>query len=149
MKTITLSQKGQNLLNSLKSELEAKRQQEQDRNNRILDCQVEDTDCFRSIHANQIGQRVTEAKIEILENGGVSTFPRLADLEGNELPAKLVNGRYGMCWRLENGTFVGWSSDKTLQKKGYQVIHVERPAWVAYGENSAIIFEIQENKATI
>ena len=147
METITFSQKGQELLDSLKRQLVEREQQAEDRSNRILNCEVEDTDCFRSIHANFVGQEVLKAKIRILEDGGCSDFLALADLDGNLIEAKYITGKYGMCWLLANGSFVG-GSEKNLAKKGYKEVYVSKPAWVTYGEHGAVIFPIEVNKAT-
>ena len=137
METITFSQKGQELLDSLKRQLVEREQQAEDRSNRILNCEVEDTDCFE----------VLKAKIRILEDGGCSDFLALADLDGNLIEAKYIKGKYGMCWLLANGSFVG-GSEKNLAKKGYKEVYVSKPAWVTYGEHGAVIFPIEVNKAT-
>jgi len=147
--TLTLSPKGEALLNSLKSQLEQNQKQCQDRNARIDNCEVEPTDCFRSIHANQVINGVIRAKIAIMENGGVWEFPALADLEGNIVDAKLCHGKFGSFWKLANGSNISnTTTEKTLAKKGFQVVGVNKPAWATQDGYNTVYFPINENKAT-
>lgn len=59
-----------------------------------------DTDGFRSQAANDVTARVYDLQAGLLESGGLSSFPALFDLDGNQVPAVRVDGQYGMVWKL-------------------------------------------------
>jgi hypothetical protein len=89
-----------------------------------------DTDGFLSQWASGINAQKARAEADIAEAGGIATFSRyvLEDLEGNAVAAKLINGRYGLCWALEDaaGKFTGEfitahpARAATLERKGYR-----------------------------
>lgn len=103
-----------------------------------------DTDGFLTQHSSDLTARLHERKAEIAANGGKAEFPALFDLDGNMVPAKLVNTRYGPAWGLlsdpdnlssEFTGFVNPSLAKdenrakaNLEKKGYRVGKVSAPA---------------------
>lgn len=93
---------GIELLNELKADLERSKEVATERSGRITSGAMDLDDCFLSVEANRVGQEVLKAKINILENNGLSTFQFLADLEGNILNAKEIDGRYGYCWIINN-----------------------------------------------
>lgn len=123
---------GPALLTKLNNELESSRKQEQDREARISNCDVEWTDCFLSIAANRISQDVTRAKIQILNDSGVHEFPALVDKHGNDSGAKLIKTRFGYAWNL-NGTFLGKRAYRAL---GLDEGLVAKPAWCKIGATS-------------
>jgi hypothetical protein len=102
-----------------------------------------DTDGFVSQWASGITARLERAKADLADAGGLASFPALFDTDGNLVPAKLVDGRYGMVWGLlpgadPSGRFTGWFSPSgaaaaarrqaTDARKGYQVGRVLAPA---------------------
>jgi len=102
-----------------------------------------DTDGYLSQWASSIMANVYRHLADLAENGGKAEFLALADLEGNEVSAKVINGRYGPCWAIMDGSgnftgkFVNYrpARESTLRKKGYQEIYVERKAAVqTYGD---------------
>lgn len=68
-----------------------------------------DTDGFLSQWASGLNRNLCETQAEIVENGGRSEFWGLFDLQGNRIAAKLIDGRYGLCWALcdANRKFTG------------------------------------------
>lgn len=78
-----------------------------------------------------------ERELELSERGWTASFPRLADLEGNEIPARVIDSRFGRCWMLldekgeSTGTFAPYRPKRpsTLERRGYREIEVERPAF--------------------
>ncbi len=61
----------------------------------------------------------------------------LADLEGNIVSNRIVDGRFGRCWIIEkdhgNVEFVGLAKRAgTYEKKGYKVVRVEETVEYAY-----------------
>ena len=100
-------------------------QHEQDAHDSFERC---DTDGFVSQWASGITGRQKRAQADIIDAGGVSDFPALFDLDGQRVPAKLIDGRYGMCWALVEagsdrftGEFVSAfpKRESTMAKKGY------------------------------
>lgn len=97
-----------------------------------------DTDGFLSQWAHgQMAHRYHRAA-DILENGGCWDFIALFDLEGNLVPAKYIETRYGMAWALlevnEDESIqriVGWFNEskarneetarRNNEKKGYRL----------------------------
>jgi hypothetical protein len=89
-----------------------------------------DTDGFVSQWASGINARQKRTQATIEEAGGVATFGRyyLTDLDGERVPAKLIEGRFGPCWALLDeddqftGEFIGAhpARESTLERKGYR-----------------------------
>lgn len=87
-----------------------------------------DTDGFLSQWASGITAQLKRREADVLEAGGVHEFACLTDLDGNWVPSKLIDGRYGLCWALlaEDGTFTGTfvsafpKRAATLERKGYR-----------------------------
>jgi hypothetical protein len=77
---------------------------------------------------------------DIAEAGGMWEFPALFDLEGNLVPAKEVEGQFGLSWMLlnERGRCAGWFNPsrarnpevrrRSNRKKGYYIGRVRVPA---------------------
>lgn len=96
-----------------------------------------DTDGFLSQWSSQKSSELDNAKAVILENGGYAKFERLVTNNDEPVNAKMINGKYGLCWALlnDNGDFTGQflgTSEKALLKHGLKEIFVERPAWACY-----------------
>lgn len=97
-----------------------------------------DTDGFISQWSSGLTAERLRREAQLLEDGGLAEFPALFDLDGNYVPAKLIDGRYGECWALLNtdGTFTGEfitafpARRATIVKKGYLEGVVKRPARV-------------------
>ena len=110
-----------------------------------------DTDGFMSQWASGLTSREYEMKAVIADNGGLSEFSALFDLEGNLIPAKYIETRYGWSWALldsdePTASFKGFFSPSRAQtdsyriandaKKGYYVGTVKAPANVKlFGES--------------
>jgi hypothetical protein len=103
-----------------------------ERNARRIEDQVDPGDSFLSSWADGLTSRLYRAKAEIEEAGGVSEFFGLFNLKGERVRAKLIEGRYGLCWALcdGNGRFTG----KFVTFIG----HAPTMPWVAkHGETEA------------
>jgi len=97
-----------------------------------------DTDGFLSQWASGLNSRLDNANASILEDGGVSEFDAVFDLEGNYQPAVLIDTRYGKAWSLtdSNGRFLNPpmflpsrpARASTIKKKGYTIGTVIRKA---------------------
>jgi hypothetical protein len=94
-----------------------------------------DTDGFLSQWASDINARLYDLKALVAEQGGKSSFPHLHTLDGRPVKAKVIKGRFGLCWALLDeqdkftGTFVSYSlTERGLKKKGFQMLDVEMPA---------------------
>jgi len=57
-----------------------------------------DSDSPLMQRSRHLCERQDAKRDEIKANGGVSEFPALFDLKDNRVRAKLINGRYGLCW---------------------------------------------------
>jgi hypothetical protein len=94
-----------------------------------------DTDGFLSQWASGINAQKARMEATLVEAGGVATFTRweLTDLDGNTVPAKLIDGRYGECWALTDaagkftGTFVSAFPKRaaTMERKGFREVEHE------------------------
>ena len=100
-----------------------------------------DTDGFLSQWASGLTAQQKRAEANLVENGGMSTFPALFTLDGTPVPAKLVTTRYGTKFAVfataadvasYNATVVAWVNPFVkpafLAKKGYKVQQVLAPA---------------------
>jgi len=105
-----------------------------------------DTDGALSQWASGINARRLRLEAEIVDNGGVWEFPALFDLDGNWVPARKIDGRYGPCWMIldesgdATGEFVPFrpARKSTLEKRGYREGIVTRPAKADTGSNGSI-----------
>ena len=107
-----------------------------------------DTDGFISQWASGLSAREDQALAQLADDGGLAEFPGLFDLEGNLVPAKLIDTRYGLKWAvfgsaeevLRPGSHIlEWltmplldspRSVKVLERKGYRQGLVKVPAGV-------------------
>lgn len=106
-----------------------------------------DTDGFMSQWASGITSQKERLEAELEENNGFSTFLVLFDLEGNIVPARMIDTKYGPAWaEYEDphnmyskftGKFINESKSakkKTqeayLRKKGYTLGKIKAPAKV-------------------
>jgi hypothetical protein len=98
-----------------------------------------DTDGYLSQWGSNVMSRVYTHAATLAENGWKDEFVRLADLEGNLVNAKLIDGQYGTCWAMTDtqGQFTGQfisafpKRESTMAKKGYREVYVMAPATVA------------------
>lgn len=88
-----------------------------------------------------------------LENGAfIDTVETsvLCDMNGNIVSEKIVNGRFGECWIIENGnypTFIGVAKKQsTYNKKGYNVQKKVIEVEFYYLTNGKIVSRILSNK---
>ena len=144
-------------LAELKAQQRANAEAAQARADRINSCEVEASDCFLSMWANDAMSSKLRLEIELLEVwGGKPEFPGLFDLDGNRVAAKLIDGRYGQCWAIcdEDGKFTGefvnhvspnpeYSTPRrhaNLAKKGYKVAYerVEAGVGMAGGDKKGM-----------
>lgn len=122
-----------------KSKAAAKRRQES--------IERSDTDGFMSQWASGVASQKELLEAELAENNGFSTFHVLFDLEGNIVPARQIEGKYGPTWaEYEDphnmyskftGKFINESKSpkrKTqeayLLKRGYTLGRIKAPAKV-------------------
>ncbi len=100
-----------------------------------------DTDGFVSQWATDITARQERAEADLVEAGGVAEFEALFDLDGNPVPAKKIDAKYGPCWAILDGwdwdhsaytgEFVSCAKQQsTYERKGYRVGKVMAPAKV-------------------
>lgn len=92
------------------------------------------SDGFVSQWAGGVTAREYELKAEITENGGKDVFPALFDLEGNLVPAKLIDTRYGRAWGLlpdddPRGSFTGWFSPSNAATESYRIRNNEKKGY--------------------
>lgn len=100
-----------------------------------------DTDGFLSQWASQCMARLYSYLAELAENNGVETFIGLADMAGNLLDAKIVDGKYGPVWciRQADGS-AKWFNESSARKgatrkaahdrKGYKLVNYTAEAVV-------------------
>lgn len=130
---------------------------QRDRAMRIIDCEVEDTDCFLSMKAEEMSLRELEAQRRIIENGGMAEFFAYETLDGTPVDAKWIDTRYGYRLRanMPDGSTV-WTSattEKGLAKRGLVEKKVMKPAWTRIGGKglwnwTIEIYEAKLNRAT-
>lgn len=102
-----------------------------------------DTDGFMSQWASGMMAEEKRLQASIQDNGGKAEFLALFDLNGNLVPAKYIETRYGWAWGILADTdpdsrFIGWfnpsrasTAKRALandRKKGYQVGYALAPA---------------------
>lgn len=95
-----------------------------------------DTDGFLSQWGNGLMAQQRRMEADLLEAGGTYEFPALFDLDGNWVPAKLIDGQYGTSWMIldTNGRRTGQYvaafpvRRSTIVRKGFLEGYVTRPA---------------------
>lgn len=108
-----------------------------------------DTDGYLSQWAATVTARKLRTQADLAEAGGRWEFPALFNLDGEQVPAKLVRTRYGMSWMLldETGECIGWFNRSKAQdpakakaaneRKGYRIGTVKAEALVVMEEGGA------------
>jgi len=100
---------------------------------RIRD-QIDPGDCALSARCDSLNADLYRLRADLIEAGGKAWFWGLYDLEGNRVPAKLIDGRFGLCWAIVDpetdrftGKFIGAFPERveTMRKKGFE----ERKEW--------------------
>jgi len=112
-----------------------------------------DTDGFLSQWGHGMMAQQYRLQAEIEENGGLWEYAALFDLQGNLVPAKEVETRYGYSWALldpqnPEGRFLGWFNESNAQndarkiatdaKKGFYVGVVKVPAYAKLAGGNAM-----------
>lgn len=107
-----------------------------------------DTDGYITQWAHGVMSHEARLQAQVDGDGGVAPFPALFDLDGNLVPAKLIDGQYGLVWGVfEDATCRGrvteWvnrsnadkaaTRNKNMAKKGYSEGTVMAPAKVVLG----------------
>lgn len=97
-----------------------------------------DTDGFVSQWASGLTAQLKRAEAGLVEAGGVAEFAALFDAEtGERVPAKLIDGKFGLCWALVTpgtdrftGEFVSAfpKREATMARKGFREGHELAPA---------------------
>lgn len=99
-----------------------------------------DTDGYLSQWASGITAREHRMNADLIEAGGVHEFAALFDAEtGERVRAKLIDGRYGLCWAFadENDKFTGRfvkafpKREQTMLAKGFREGRETVAAYVA------------------
>jgi len=144
-------------ISELESEIEAQKKSQAERQARIDSWQTDIDDCFVSIRMSDINQRLSEARLHIVQNNGLATFDAWFDQEGKEVDVKWVKTKYNKYALVGRGIFA--SSERALTKKtGWVMKKIQAPAWAKivaggsgmYGafNSSVSIYRISENKIT-
>lgn len=98
--------KGLELIAELEAEIKRREAIQDDRTQRITNHEMDLDDCFMSVNATSEAIAELKAKIKILKKGGVSTFERLAYIDGPIIEnSRIIETKYGECW-LADGIFV-------------------------------------------
>ncbi|WP_052412522.1 hypothetical protein [Streptomyces mutabilis] len=118
-----------------------------------------DTDGALSQWSHGINSAKQELAARIAENGGRWEYPALFDLDGNLVPAKEVETRFGYAWMLldEAGRCAGWFNESQAKndnvrvrnnaKKGYYVGTVLAPCYAALaGGNITTVMPVARRK---
>lgn len=68
-----------------------------------------DTDGFLSQWASGVTAAKNRMEADLLDAGGISTFPGLFNADGERIKAKLIDGKYGLIWAVmdASGDFTG------------------------------------------
>lgn len=133
----------QKRIEQLRKEIASKRALMADRQERIQEGLTDMDDCFVSERSNQQAIDLAEAKIRILEDGGLAPFQCLRDMEtGQVVTITMFNGQYGLCWRIDDehvakfGRYVGVAArESTYTRKGLKLDEVQLPAWACFATN--------------
>lgn len=99
-----------------------------------------DTDGFMTQWAMASSARRLRLEAQIQELDGKWDFPALFDLQGNFVPARLFDGKFGLSWMLldaegrATGQFVSAfpARPSTMAKKGFTEGRILRPARAAF-----------------
>lgn len=97
-----------------------------------------DTDGFVSQFCHGLTAREYELCATLAEQGGVHEFAALYDLAGRRVRAKLIEGKYGLCWALcdDDGNYHG--------RDFRDAMHAVRDAFTeAYGVDDDEVLDCQ------
>lgn len=118
-------------------ELEASLAHERREQSRRIEQQLDPADCALSSWASGLTSRLDGVKLDLAAQGWRAFFPVLVK-DGQPVPAKLFQGRFGWCWGLvgENDRFSGFVGcragvskvTKKMEREGYDVSWVEADA---------------------
>lgn len=98
-----------------------------------------DTDGCLSQWGHSMTAMLRNAEADLAEAGGVHWFPELYDLDGNPVPARKIDAKYGTCWAVVDpatnkftGQFLPYRPERptTLIRKGYTEVFTLKPAKV-------------------
>jgi len=122
-------------------------QHEQDKADSFERC---DTDGFLSQWASGCTAALKRVQASIVEAGGNAEFPALFDLDGNPVPAKLIDTKFGTSWGVfeswdalnDKGDIVRWVNafpkrESTMRNKGFTEGRVMAQGWAALSGNNA------------
>lgn len=116
-----------------------------------------DTDGYMSQWASGLTAQESLMKAELEENAGKAEFSALFDKDGNMVPAKLIDTKFGQAWAVYSdpnnssskftGVFINESQsdnpktkEAALARKGYTLGRVKAPAYVgSSGTNTASV----------
>lgn len=116
-----------------------------------------DSDGFASQWASGLTAQESLMKAELEENAGKAEFSALFDKDGNMVPAKLIDTKFGQAWAVYSdpnnssskftGVFINESQsdnpktkEAALARKGYTLGRVKAPAYVgSSGTNTASV----------
>jgi hypothetical protein len=101
-----------------------------------------DTDGFLSQWASGLASQRCAAEARLIEQGNIAEFLTLFDLDGNFVPAKIIQTQYGSRWMVldaegrKTGEFLTVAPVRrsTLAKHGYVEGYAKFPARVDYTE---------------
>jgi hypothetical protein len=99
-----------------------------------------DTDGFVSAWAAGLGAEKAMMEAELAERGGTSDFIALFTTEGEWVPAKVIDGKWGRSWMVldstgkRTGEYLPYHPARrsTLAKKGYVEGYATWPAYIGY-----------------
>lgn len=106
-----------------------------------------DTDGFLSQWASDLGARLDDLNAEALELGGLVPVGVLVDKDGNIVPARIIETRYGPKWAIfqtadeanaYDGKVIQWVSlgERALKKHGLEMRHAYAPGhWELRGKS--------------
>jgi len=143
-KDIGLKNYGETLLESLKNSLKNRDSIRKDRYSRMADGSTDIDDCFVSMRSEDHNDQLTNSKIYILENKGLSHFDKLIDLDTNEdTGGKIISGRYGPCWILPDE----YVKAKGLSSKfvGIPVVPYDPDPDVSYDAEAEALYNAKMN----
>lgn len=130
---------GEELIKDLEREIETTRAAIHNRLDRINEGLTFEEECFVSQRCDERAIRVAEDKIKLIRDGGTRWFIEYATLDGQIIPARWCNTKYGTSLRAEmpDGSVV-WTTattQKGLARKGLKKVRVRRPAWFRFASS--------------
>ena len=137
---------GQELIDTLKKEIESYQKVLADRARRIDECMTDWDDCFISQRCESRGLQLAKDKIALIEKGGCSWFREYATLDGQLVDARWCKTKYGHSLRVKmpdgNVIWTTSSTPKGLAKRGLKIVECLRPAWFAFHSSGSGMFGV-------